>query len=46
MCLMNSTKTISEIAYALGFEDPSYFARYYKKQTGHAPSGLRRNNNL
>ena len=46
MCLINSTKTISEIAYALGFEDPSYFARYYKKQTGQVPSGLRRSNNL
>jgi len=42
MCLMHSTKSISEIAYALGFEDPSYFARYYKKQTGHAPSEFRR----
>ncbi len=42
MCLMHSDKSISEIAYALGFEDPSYFARYYKKQTGRAPSEFRR----
>ena len=41
MCLRHSTKTVSEIAYLLGFEDPSYFARYYKKQTGKMPSELR-----
>lgn len=46
MCLMHSTKSISEIAFSLGFEDPSYFARYYKKQTGHAPSEFRKNNDL
>ncbi|MBA4054481.1 MAG: hypothetical protein C0490_07205, partial [Marivirga sp.] len=41
MCLKHSTKTISEIAYLMGFEDPSYFARYYKKQTGKMPSEFR-----
>ena len=38
MCLMHSNKTVSEIAYLLGYEDPSYFARFYKSQTGKAPS--------
>ena len=38
MCLMHSDKTVSEIAYLLGYEDPSYFARFYKSQTGKAPS--------
>ncbi|MEJ1242314.1 helix-turn-helix transcriptional regulator [Chryseolinea sp. T2] len=41
MCLRHSSKTVSEIAYLLGFEDPSYFARYYKKHTGKMPSELR-----
>ena len=29
--------TISEIAEKCGFEDPSYFARFFKKQTGLTP---------
>jgi AraC family transcriptional activator of pobA len=41
MCLKHSTKSISEIAYLMGFEDPSYFSRYCKKQTGKLPSELR-----
>ena len=41
MCLKHSEKSISEIAYQLGYEDPSYFARYYKKHTGQSPSDLR-----
>jgi AraC family transcriptional regulator, transcriptional activator of pobA len=41
MCLQQSTKSISEIAYVLGYEDPSYFARYYKNQTGQSPSDFR-----
>jgi len=41
MCLKHSTKTIAEIGYLLGFDDPSYFARFYKKQTGKLPSDFR-----
>ena len=41
MCLMHSSKSISETAYVLGFEDPSYFARFYKNQTGKSPSELK-----
>jgi AraC-like DNA-binding protein len=41
MCLMHADKSISEIAYALGFEDPSYFARFYKNQTGQSPTEYR-----
>ena len=33
--------TISEIAYALGFEYPTYFNNYFKRMTGTAPSALR-----
>lgn len=32
---------ISEIAYKLGFEDPSYFVKYFKRHTSIAPSKLR-----
>lgn len=41
MCIRHSSKTISEIAYLMGFEDPSYFSRFYKKETGKMPSDVR-----
>ncbi|MBN8819944.1 MAG: helix-turn-helix domain-containing protein [Sphingomonas sp.] len=28
----------SEVAAELGFEDPSYFSRFYRRMTGHSPS--------
>ncbi|HEY9488877.1 MAG TPA: AraC family transcriptional regulator [Chryseosolibacter sp.] len=46
MCLMHAHKSISEISYALGFDDPSYFARFYKNQTGQTPSEFRLKRNL
>jgi AraC family transcriptional regulator, transcriptional activator of pobA len=46
MCLMHADKNISEIAFALGFEDPSYFARFYKSQTGKSPTEFRSTLNL
>ncbi len=42
MCLVRSDKSISEIAYLLGFEDSSYFARFYKLHTGSSPGDVRR----
>jgi AraC-like DNA-binding protein len=41
MCLKHSLKNVSEIAYLLGFDDPSYFARFYKRHTGKSPSQVR-----
>jgi AraC-like DNA-binding protein len=43
MCLRHADKSIAEIAYRLGFEDTSYFAKFYKKYTGISPSGFRTN---
>jgi len=33
-----STKNIKEITFDLGFEDTSYFARFFKKKTGCSPT--------
>jgi len=32
---------IAEIAYALGFEYPTYFNNFFKKKTGHIPKSIR-----
>lgn len=40
--LLHSELGISEIAYRLGFEDPSYFARFFRRQVGESPGSFRR----
>ncbi len=35
-------KPIKEISYELGFTEPSYFTRFFGKQTGYAPEDFRR----
>lgn len=35
-------KPIKEIAYELGFSEPSYFTRFFGKQTGYTPEEFRR----
>lgn len=32
---------VSQLAYELGFSDPAYFCRFFKKLTGQAPSSFR-----
>ena len=39
--LLHTDLAIAEIAYALGFEYPTYFNNYFKRMTGTAPSSLR-----
>jgi AraC family transcriptional regulator, transcriptional activator of pobA len=39
--LEHSGWNISEISYSLGFEDSSYFARFFKNQTGISPKGFK-----
>lgn len=36
--LVNTYLNISEIAYSLGFSDPLYFSKLFKKETGYSPS--------
>ena len=36
-----STKTIKEIAFELGFEDPAYFSRLFSKNAGTSPAHYR-----
>lgn len=42
--LWGTEKSISEIAYELGFEYPSHFTKIFKSQTGKAPSEYRKVN--
>jgi AraC family transcriptional activator of pobA len=39
--LRHSDLSVSEVAYHLKFEDPSYFARFFRKLTGQPPAEFR-----
>jgi AraC-like DNA-binding protein len=39
--LQHTDWSVSEIAYALGFEYPTYFNNFFKKKTGQIPKSLR-----
>ena len=39
--LSETSKNISEIAYACGFSDPKYFSRSFKQSTGLSPTEYR-----
>ena len=40
--LLQPNKSISEVAYELGFEYPQYFSRLFKKQEGVSPTAFRK----
>ncbi|WP_317207297.1 helix-turn-helix domain-containing protein [Chryseobacterium gwangjuense] len=41
--LLATSNQVSQIAYNLGYEDPSYFTRFFKKQTTVSPEIYRQN---
>lgn len=41
--LIATPAQVKEIADSLGYEDPSYFIRFFKKQTGQSPDSFRKN---
>ncbi len=40
--LANKSKSIKEVAYSLGFEDPTYFTKYFSRGTGFTPKQFRK----
>jgi AraC-like DNA-binding protein len=40
--LINFSLSVTEIAYALNFEDNSYFCKFFKKQSGMTPDNFRK----
>lgn len=41
--LIATTAQVKEVADQLGYEDPSYFIRFFKKHTGQSPDAFRKN---
>jgi AraC family transcriptional regulator, transcriptional activator of pobA len=41
--LLATSNQINQVAYHLGYEDVSYFIRFFKKHTGHSPEAFRHN---
>lgn len=39
--LLHSDLSVSEIGYQTGFQDPSYFARFFRREAGQTPVGFR-----
>jgi AraC family transcriptional regulator, transcriptional activator of pobA len=39
--LRYTSTSVSEVAYALGFDDPAYFTRFFSQRTGLAPRAFR-----
>jgi AraC family transcriptional regulator, transcriptional activator of pobA len=41
--LIATSNQVNQVAYDLGYEDVSYFIRFFKKHTGHSPEAFRNN---
>ena len=41
--LLATANRINQVADLLGYDDPSYFIRFFKKQTGYTPDAFRQN---
>ncbi len=41
--LLATSNQVTQIAFHLGYDDVSYFIRFFKKHTGHSPEALRHN---
>ncbi len=41
--LLATSNQVNQIAYHLGYEDVSYFIRFFKKHSGHTPDAFRHN---
>ncbi|HRB51308.1 MAG TPA: AraC family transcriptional regulator [Niabella sp.] len=39
--LIGTVNQVNQVADMLGYDDPSYFIRFFKKQTGHTPEAFR-----
>lgn len=39
--LFHTEDSVAEIAFALGFEDPSYFGRFFRQRVGQSPAAYR-----
>jgi len=39
--LAHTEMAVSEIAYALNFQDPAYFSRFFRRLAGHSPGEFR-----
>lgn len=40
-CLLYMEKTVAEIGYDLGFDDPAYFSRFFSQRVGQPPGAYR-----
>ncbi len=44
--LVHTTQSVKEIGFLMGFDDPSYFVRFFKKYTGKTPAEFRQQQQL